>query len=89
MGHFESFKRADVYAFGLVLWEMCRRTAIPGILVDDFQLPYFDMVCADPSIDDMKRVVVTEQRRPTMASVWATIPVSGYVRSLHLMGSWI
>ena len=23
--HFESFKRADVYAFGLVLWEITRR----------------------------------------------------------------
>ena len=31
MNHFESFKRADVYSFGLVLWEIARRCSIGGI----------------------------------------------------------
>ncbi len=30
MNHFESFKRADVYALGLVLWEIARRCSIGG-----------------------------------------------------------
>jgi TGF-beta receptor type-1 len=30
MSHFESFKRADVYALGLVLWEIARRTSVGG-----------------------------------------------------------
>ena len=30
--HFESFKRADVYALGLVLWELTRRTAVGQLL---------------------------------------------------------
>ena len=30
--HFESFKWADVYAFGLVLWEIARRCSIAGKL---------------------------------------------------------
>ena len=30
MKHFESFKRADVYSFGLVLWEIARRCSIGG-----------------------------------------------------------
>lgn len=30
MKHFESFKRADVYALGLVLWEVARRTSFGG-----------------------------------------------------------
>ena len=28
--HFESFKRADVYSFGLVLWEIARRCSVGG-----------------------------------------------------------
>lgn len=27
---FESFKRGDIYALGLVFWEIVRRTAIKG-----------------------------------------------------------
>ena len=32
MHHFESFKRVDVYAMGLVFWELARRTAVGGML---------------------------------------------------------
>ena len=28
--HFECFKRADIYSFGLVLWEIARRTSVGG-----------------------------------------------------------
>ena len=30
MNHFDSFKRADVYALGLVLWEITRRCNVGG-----------------------------------------------------------
>lgn len=30
MKHFESFKRADIYAMGLVFWEIARRCSIGG-----------------------------------------------------------
>jgi len=29
--HFESYRRADMYAFGLCIWEICRRTEIDGM----------------------------------------------------------
>ena len=29
--HFECFKRADIYSFGLVLWEISRRTSVGGL----------------------------------------------------------
>ena len=29
--HFECFKRADIYSFGLVLWEIARRTSVGGL----------------------------------------------------------
>lgn len=32
MKHFESFKRADIYAMGLVFWEIARRCSIGGRL---------------------------------------------------------
>ena len=82
-GQFESFKRADVYAFGLVLWEMCRRTN-STITADEFQLPYYDMVPADPSVDDMKRVVATEQRRPASNPAW----LNNHVTTPHIYSSF-
>ena len=75
MNHFESFKRADVYSFGLVLWEIARRCSIGGIF-EDYQLPYYDMVPSDPSLEDMRKVVVTERHRPAIPNRWQAVEVS-------------
>ena len=32
MTSFEAYKHADMYAFGLVLWEITRRTELQGFL---------------------------------------------------------
>ena len=66
--NFESFKRADIYALGLVFWEIARRVAIgaTGHMVEEYQLPYYDKVPNDPSIEDMKKVVVDQKYRPQM-----------------------
>lgn len=53
--HFDAFKRADIYAFGLILWEIARRCNI-GKVYDDYQLPFFDVVQPDPSIEEMRKV---------------------------------
>lgn len=53
--HFDSFKRADVYAYGLVLWEIARRCNINGIY-NEYQLPYHDLVPPDPTIEEMRKV---------------------------------
>lgn len=55
MNHFDSFKRADVYAFGLILWEIARRCNVGGIY-DEYQLPYYDVVQPDPTIEEMRKV---------------------------------
>ncbi|XP_061471203.1 serine/threonine-protein kinase receptor R3 [Rhineura floridana] len=65
MDCFESFKQTDIWAFGLVLWEIARRTVINGI-VEDYKPPFFDMVPIDPSFDDMKKVVCVDQQTPTI-----------------------
>ncbi|KAL4217080.1 TGF-beta receptor type-1 [Mactra antiquata] len=69
MNHFESFKRADVYSFGLVLWEIARRCSSGGIY-EDYQQPYFNMVLPDPYLEEMKKVVCIEKRRPDIPNRW-------------------
>ncbi|XP_075055791.1 activin receptor type-1-like isoform X2 [Mixophyes fleayi] len=66
---FESYKQTDVWAYGLVLWEICRRTIING-MVEDYKPPFFDMVPHDPSFDDMKKVVCIDQQRPNIPNTW-------------------
>ncbi|XP_029405390.2 TGF-beta receptor type-1 isoform X2 [Bactrocera dorsalis] len=67
--HFDSYKRADVYAFGLILWEIARRCNI-GMIYDEYQLPYFDVVQPDPSIEEMKKVVCIDKMRPNIPNRW-------------------
>uniref|UniRef100_A0A671RD99 Serine/threonine-protein kinase receptor n=1 Tax=Sinocyclocheilus anshuiensis TaxID=1608454 RepID=A0A671RD99_9TELE len=62
MKHFESFKRADIYAMGLVFWEIASRCSIGGIH-EDYQLPYYDLVQSDPSVEEMRRVVCEQKLR--------------------------
>ncbi|XP_026318466.1 TGF-beta receptor type-1 isoform X8 [Hyposmocoma kahamanoa] len=68
---FDPYKRSDVYSFGLVLWEMARRCGIP----DDYQPPYYDCVPPDPALEDMRRVVCVEKRRPNVPNRWHSDPV--------------
>ncbi|XP_017093723.2 TGF-beta receptor type-1 isoform X3 [Drosophila bipectinata] len=67
--HFDSYKRADVYAFGLILWEIARRCNM-GMIYDEYQLPYYDAVQPDPSIEEMKKVVCIERIRPNIPNRW-------------------
>ncbi|XP_060652499.1 TGF-beta receptor type-1 isoform X1 [Drosophila nasuta] len=67
--HFDSYKRADVYAFGLILWEIARRCNM-GMIFEEYQLPYWDAVQPDPSIDEMKKVVCIEKSRPNIPNRW-------------------
>uniref|UniRef100_A0A8C5CHP9 Activin receptor type-1C n=1 Tax=Gadus morhua TaxID=8049 RepID=A0A8C5CHP9_GADMO len=69
MDSFESFKRADIYSLGLVFWELARRCSAQG-LNEDFQLPYYDLVPTDPSVEDMKRVVCEQKLRPSIPNQW-------------------
>ncbi|KAI1902134.1 hypothetical protein AGOR_G00041580 [Albula goreensis] len=69
MKHFESFKRADIYAMGLVFWEIARRCSIGGIH-EDYQLPYYDLVQSDPSVEEMRKVVCDQKLRPNIPNRW-------------------
>ncbi|ELU04731.1 hypothetical protein CAPTEDRAFT_111904 [Capitella teleta] len=67
--HFDAYKEADIYSFGLVLWEVVRMVSFNGI-VDEHQVPYFDCVAPDPSFDEMRKVVCIERQRPEIPNRW-------------------
>jgi len=70
---FESFKQADVYAFGLVLWEICQRGIPSGRqkpLTLEFRLPYSEYVVPDPSLEEMRKIVCIEKLRPEIPEAW-------------------
>uniref|UniRef100_A0A8C5HDW8 Serine/threonine-protein kinase receptor n=1 Tax=Gouania willdenowi TaxID=441366 RepID=A0A8C5HDW8_GOUWI len=69
MKHFESFKRADIYAMGLVFWEIASRCSMGGIH-EDYQLPYHDLVQSDPSVEEMRKVVCEQKLRPNIPNRW-------------------
>ncbi|KAG1714876.1 Activin receptor type-1B [Nymphon striatum] len=65
--NFDSFKRADVYALGLVYWELANRCiCVPS----EHQLPYHNLVPSDPTIEDMKKVVCIDRHRPMINNQW-------------------
>ncbi|KAL3854908.1 hypothetical protein ACJMK2_014143 [Sinanodonta woodiana] len=71
---FSSFKCVDVYAFALVVWETARR-CITGGLVEEYKPPFWDVVPNDPSFEDMRKVVVVDQQRPTLPNRWVSDPI--------------
>lgn len=70
---FDAYKRVDIWAFGLVLWEISRRTYSNGI-VEDYKPPFYDQVPNDPSFEDMRKVVCVEQQRPFIPNRWFSDP---------------
>lgn len=83
MNHFDSFKRADVYALGLIFWEIARRCNVGGIH-DDYQLPFYDQVPPDPTIDEMRKVVCIDRQRPSIPNRWQSIEVKVHLSELNL-----
>ncbi|XP_060530450.1 activin receptor type-1 [Cylas formicarius] len=74
MDYFDSFRRADIYSLGLVLWEVCRRTVSNGI-AEEYKPPFYDVVPSDPSFEDMRKVVCVDQQRPSLPNRWTSDPV--------------
>uniref|UniRef100_A0A8C4YT57 Serine/threonine-protein kinase receptor n=1 Tax=Gopherus evgoodei TaxID=1825980 RepID=A0A8C4YT57_9SAUR len=67
--HFQSYLMADMYSFGLILWEVARRCVSEGI-VDKYQLPYHDLLPTNPSCKDMWEIVCRKKLRPALPSRW-------------------
>lgn len=69
---FDAFKMADMYSVGLVFWEACKRCITGGknSTVDDYALPYQDVVPSDPDFEDMRLAVCVKRLRPIIPTKW-------------------
>lgn len=70
------------YFTSSVVWRLRKSTinqtsvfvAFPG-LQEDFQLPYYDLVPSDPTIEDMRKVVCEQKLRPNVPNQWQSCEV--------------
>uniref|UniRef100_A0A6G1SCG8 receptor protein serine/threonine kinase n=1 Tax=Aceria tosichella TaxID=561515 RepID=A0A6G1SCG8_9ACAR len=80
---FYTFAQADLYQFGLVLWEICHRTALdvlhPG---GPHLLPYDGKVPQNPGIEDMIQLVCKDNYRPPRPVHWERHGVMKVLSSL-------
>jgi serine/threonine protein kinase len=67
---FETLKQADVYALGLVLWEICQRGNYSGVSAEEYQVPFQGLIQPEPSLEDMQRLVVSDRAQPTISNKW-------------------
>ncbi|KAH8340766.1 hypothetical protein KR059_006628, partial [Drosophila kikkawai] len=71
----DAFLRIDVYACGLVLWEMVSRCDIAGP-VGEFQLPFEAELGQRPTLDEVQESVVMKKLRPRLLPAWRAHQVS-------------
>lgn len=66
----DAFLRIDMYALGLVLWELASRCKAADGPLDEYSLPFEEEVGQHPSLEDMQEVVVHKKLRPTLRECW-------------------
>lgn len=82
-GDFSTYAKADLYQFGLTLWEVCNRTSIDVLHpANQHLLPYHGVVPQDPSIDDMTKIVCEDNYRPRRNNIWDEYPIMREVSAL-------
>ncbi|XP_034936995.1 activin receptor type-1-like [Chelonus insularis] len=72
----ESFRRTDIYSLGLIMWEVCRRCISNGVALD-YAAPYSEWLSSssqEPSIEEVRKLVVLDQRRPPLPNRWHSDP---------------
>ncbi|XP_061877336.1 activin receptor type-2B-like isoform X2 [Entelurus aequoreus] len=66
----DAFLRIDMYALGLVLWELLTRCKAADGPVGEYMLPFEEEVGQHPSLEDLQEVVVHKKLRPAFKDVW-------------------
>lgn len=72
----EAFLRIDMYACGLVLWELVSRTYVENGPVSEYKLPFEKEIGQNPSLEDMQDCVLIKKIRPVIQDVWRQHSVS-------------
>ncbi|KAE8277949.1 Activin receptor type-2B [Larimichthys crocea] len=62
----DAFLQIDMYAVGLVLWELVSRCKAVDGPVDEYMLP----VGQHPSLEDLQEVIVHKKMRPAFKELW-------------------
>ncbi|KAL7648210.1 UNVERIFIED_CONTAM: hypothetical protein RMT77_000113 [Armadillidium vulgare] len=70
MDNFEAFRKADIYALALVMWEACQRCLCNGI-AEEYSRPYENIFKSEPSYDEVRRYVSLQGGRPPIPNRWA------------------
>lgn len=68
----DAFLRIDMYACGLVLWELMSRCTLQDGPVDEYLLPFEEEVGQHPTLEDMQISVVQKKLRPKFKDYWKT-----------------
>jgi activin receptor type-2B len=64
----------DMYACGLVLWELLSRNSCSDQPSDEYQLPFEEEAGPYLMLRDMKKLVLEKKRRPTIKNHWLQHP---------------
>ncbi|XP_061695058.1 activin receptor type-2B isoform X2 [Syngnathoides biaculeatus] len=70
----DSFLRIDMYAMGLVLWELVSRCSETDGTVGEYLLPFEDEIGQHPTLEDLQDVVVHKKMRPVIKDCWLKHP---------------
>ncbi|CAG2053648.1 unnamed protein product [Timema podura] len=66
----DAFLRIDMYACGLVLWELASRCTAQEGPVPEYMLPFEEEVGQHPTLEDMQECVVQKKLRPIVKETW-------------------
>ncbi|RWS29922.1 Activin receptor type-2B-like protein [Leptotrombidium deliense] len=69
--------RIDMYACGLVLWEVLSRCSIQDGPIGNYMLPFEEEVGQHPTLEDMQETVCQQKKRPEIKQTWKD---SSYLR---------
>ncbi|XP_014240288.1 activin receptor type-2B [Cimex lectularius] len=70
----DAFLRIDMYACGLVLWELATRCTAQESVIGEYQLPFEEEVGQHPTLEDMQECVVHKKQRPILKNTWRVHP---------------
>lgn len=70
----DAFLRIDVYACGLVLWELLSRCSAHTGNVQEYVLPFESELGSHPTLDEMQENVVMKKMRPVLSNQWRINP---------------
>eukprot|EP00095_Tigriopus_kingsejongensis_P010316 maker-scaffold187_size272365-snap-gene-0.18 protein:Tk10316 transcript:maker-scaffold187_size272365-snap-gene-0.18-mRNA-1 annotation:"activin receptor type-2b-like" len=69
----DSFLRIDMYACGLVLWELASRCHMSGLAPKEYKAPFEEEVL-HPTLEQMQELVVNKKARPLIPESWIQNP---------------